>query len=78
MGNDFDFFYTIVYIIVVFMVISPSSEYFVVSIAIVNVIISYNLFNNMFAYGGYANVILIPLVLNIGSFIKRFKGNVYD
>lgn len=72
------FFYTIIYIIVVFMIISPSSEYFVVSIAIVNVIISYNLFNNMFAYGGYANVIFIPLVLNIGEFVKRLKKSVYD
>ena len=32
----------------------------------------------MFAYGGYANVIFIPLVLNIGEFVKRLKKSVYD
>lgn len=68
------FVFTICYILTVFMIIPRSSEYFVVSVAIVNVILVYNLFDNMFSYGGYANVILIPIILSFKGFIKRLQN----
>lgn len=67
------FIYTLLYIFTVLILVPRDSEYFLVSIAIMNIILVFNLFDNMFTYGGYANVIFIPIIMSIRVFIKDVK-----
>lgn len=67
------YFYTLIYILMTLIIVSRNSEYFIVTVAILNIIIVFNLFDNMFTYGGYANVIFIPLLMSLKTFLKRLK-----
>lgn len=67
------FIYTVLYILITLLIVSRDSEYFIVTVAILNIIIVFNLFDNMFTYGGYANVIFIPLLMSLKTFIRRLK-----
>lgn len=67
------FMYTLLYIFISLCISSYNSEYFIVTIAILNITLLFNLFDNMFTYGGYANVIFIPLLLSLPDFLKKLK-----
>ncbi|MGL5705832.1 MAG: O-antigen polymerase [Tannerellaceae bacterium] len=74
------FVFVLFYILTILLFVSPDSEFFIVTVAIINVILVFNLFDNMFSYGGYSNVIFIPLFLSIKSFIRKLqlKKNAYN
>lgn len=70
------FVYTLFYIFLTLLVVSRDSQYFIVTVAILNITMVFNLFDNMFTYGGYANVIFIPILMSLLGFIKRIKKRI--
>lgn len=69
-GLTFMFLFIIFFIITNLLFVSPKSSHFVTMLVIINIIVFFNIFDNMFVFLGLVPQLLIPIFLNLKS---RFK-----
>ena len=71
LGMVFTFFFIIYFVIVNVILVSRHSRYFVTAIIIVNTVIFFNLFSNMFSTMGIVPQLIFPIVLSFKDALER-------